>query len=146
MDAICMFCSNITAWQWMSLGVALLTVELMFPGIFMLWFGLSALITAGLVYGFCLPNMLAITAFLIAGVAFSYLFYAKQNANAKFLVNNPKNKMVGQIMVLDEAIINGRGRVKIADGHWTVTGPDLPIGSRVKVVEVQGNTLTVVKH
>ncbi len=126
--------------------MALLTVELMFPGIFMLWFGLSALITSGLVYGFCLSNVLAIIVFLIAGVAFSYLFYAKQNASAKFLVNNPKNKMVGQIIVLDEAIVNGRGRVKIADGHWTVTGPDLPIGSRVKIVEVHGNTLTVVNY
>lgn len=143
MDAICLFCMNMTAWQWMSFGIALLAFELMFPGIFMLWFGLSALITAALVYLFGLPSAVAIVIFLIAGVALSFFISKKQNACAQFLVNDSINKMVGKIIILDEPIINGRGRAKIADSHWTVTGPDFPVGTRVKVAEVQGNTLLV---
>jgi len=141
MDAICFFCLNMTALQWLGFGIALLAFELMFPGIFMLWFGLSALITAALVYVLGLSSTLAIAIFLIMGVALSYCFYKKQEA--KFLVNDSINKMVGKVITLDESIVNGRGRVKIADGHWTITGPDLPVGSKVKVVEVSGNTLEV---
>jgi membrane protein implicated in regulation of membrane protease activity len=135
------FLLNITAWQWMSLGVALLSFELMFPGVFMLWFGLSALITSGLVYLLNLPNTFAIVIFLIAGLVLSYLFYKKQHSPA--LVNDASNKMVGKVIVLDEPIVNGRGRAKIGDSHWTVTGQDLPIGTKVTIVEVQGNTLSV---
>lgn len=102
------FLLNITAWQWMSLGVALLSFELMFPGVFMLWFGLSALITSGLVYLLNLPNTFAIVIFLIAGLVLSYLFYKKQHSPA--LVNDASNKMVGKVIILDEPIVNGRGR------------------------------------
>ena len=135
------FLLNITAWQWMSLGVALLSFELMFPGIFMLWFGLSALITSGFVYLLNLPNTFAIVIFLIAGLVLSYLFYKKQHSPV--LVNDASNKMVGKVIVLDEPIVNGRGRAKIGDSHWTVTGQDLPIGTKVTVVEVHGNSLSV---
>ncbi len=137
MDAIWVICLKMTAWQWMSLGIALLAFELMFPGLFLLWFGLSALITAVLVYLLGLPSVVAIGIFLIAGVALSFFISKKQNAGAQFLVNDSINKMVGKVIVLDEAIVNGRGRVKIADSHWTVTGPNFAGGSRVKVVEVQ---------
>lgn len=75
MNEICLFCLNMTALQWLGLGVALLAFELMFPGIFMLWFGLGALITSGLVYLFNIPNLLAIAIFLLAGLALSYFFY-----------------------------------------------------------------------
>ena len=144
MNEICLFCLNMTALQWLGLGVALLAFELMFPGIFMLWFGLGALITASLVYLFNIPNLLAIAIFLLAGVALSYFFYQKQNKDPKFLVNDSSNKMVGKIIILDESIINGRGRVKIADSHWTVNGPDLLAGTKVKIVEIKGNTLIII--
>jgi hypothetical protein len=33
--------------------------------------------------------------------------------------------------------------VKIDDAFWTVEGPDLPVGMRVRVVAVNGMTLKV---
>jgi len=45
--------------------------------------------------------------------------------------------------ILDEAIVNGRGRMRVDDGIWTVEGTDLPAGSKVRVTEVSGATLRV---
>jgi inner membrane protein len=53
-------------------------------------------------------------------------------------LNRRINDYVGKSYVLDEAIINGRGRVKIDDTLWEVTGPDLPQGAWVTIVGVDG--------
>lgn len=143
MDAIFSFCMNMAAWHWMSVGVAFLCFELMFPGIFMLWFGISGLVTAGLVYLFGFSGAFAIVIFLIIGVAVSMFGHKYQNKEPKFLVNNVKNMMIGKIITLPDPLQNGQVRVKIGDGHWTLTGPDLPIGAKVKVIEVSGNSLVV---
>ncbi len=143
MDALFNFCMNMVAWQWMSLGVGFLAFELMFPGIFMLWFGISGLLTAGLVYLLGFSGAPAIIIFLVLGLVVSFFGYKFQNKEPKFLVNNMKKAMINKTITLQEPITNGQARVKIGDGHWTVTGPDLPIGSKVKVVEVSGNSLVV---
>ena len=46
-------------------------------------------------------------------------------------------------MGLEQAIIDGSGRAKVDDALWVVAGPDLPAGSRVRVVAVDGMTLKV---
>jgi membrane protein implicated in regulation of membrane protease activity len=51
--------------------------------------------------------------------------------------------MIGQRFVLVEAIVNGRGKARVGDGQWLVTGPDLPAGSDVEVVGVDGALLKV---
>src|SRR6185312_15010415 len=50
---------------------------------------------------------------------------------------------IGQRYELIEPIINGRGKARVGDGQWLVSGPDLPAGSTVEVVAVQGTTLKV---
>jgi hypothetical protein len=41
------------------------------------------------------------------------------------------------------AIENGVGRARVGDSEWRVQGPDLPVGSRVRALSVNGNTLVV---
>ena len=45
--------------------------------------------------------------------------------------------------MLDTPILGGQGRVKLGDGSWTVTGPDMAAGSRVRVAAISGNELRV---
>jgi membrane protein implicated in regulation of membrane protease activity len=45
--------------------------------------------------------------------------------------------------VLDEPIVNGRGKVRIDDTLWTVSGSDRGKGEWVKVTAVDGTRLIV---
>ena len=51
--------------------------------------------------------------------------------------------MSGEIFHLTEPIVDGRGRMKVADTMWRVAGPDLPAGTKVRVVAVEGTVLRV---
>ena len=44
---------------------------------------------------------------------------------------------------LESAIENGRGRLKIGDAFWQCEGPELPAGTRVRVVAVASMVLKV---
>jgi inner membrane protein len=50
---------------------------------------------------------------------------------------------VGRIFPLDTAIIDGRGRLKVGDAFWTVDGPDMPQGTRVRIAVVENMVLRV---
>ena len=45
--------------------------------------------------------------------------------------------------MLEKPIAEGRGRIRLDDTTWTVSGPDLPAGARVKVIGSSGGQLTV---
>jgi membrane protein implicated in regulation of membrane protease activity len=51
--------------------------------------------------------------------------------------------LIGQRYELIEPIVNGRGKARVGDGQWLVSGPDLPLGTTVEVVAVEGTTLQV---
>jgi membrane protein implicated in regulation of membrane protease activity len=58
-------------------------------------------------------------------------------------LNRRAEQLIGGRYVLIEAIVNGRGKARVGDGQWLVSGPDLPEGSTVEVVAVEGTTLKV---
>ena len=80
---------------------------------------------------------------LISVAVYRRWFRGKGRQSDKPLLNRRAEQLVGSVAVLDQAIEGGRGRVKIDDAFWTVEGPDLPVGMRVRVVAVNGMTLKV---
>ena len=59
------------------------------------------------------------------------------------LLNRRAEQLVGTVVPLEQAIAGGRGRVRIGDAFWVVEGPDLPVGTPVRVIAVDGMTLKV---
>jgi inner membrane protein len=59
-------------------------------------------------------------------------------------LNNRGASLVGRTADLIDPITNGRGRVKIGDTVWIVVGPDMPVGTKVRVTGSMGNDLEVV--
>ena len=57
-----------------------------------------------------------------------------ERASDQPALNRRTAALVGQVVVLERAIVDGRGRVQIADAYWDVTGPELPAGTRVRIV------------
>ena len=51
--------------------------------------------------------------------------------------------MIGREFTLEKPIVDGTGTVRIDDTIWRVAGPDAPAGSKVRVVQADGASLTV---
>ena len=52
-------------------------------------------------------------------------------------------ELIGKTFVVHESIVDGRGKIKVADSVWMARGPDAVIGSRVRVTGQQGAILLV---
>ena len=59
-------------------------------------------------------------------------------------LNQRGQQIVGKRFTLDNALINGRGHVRVGDSSWPVVADDdLSAGTRVEVIAVEGITLRV---
>jgi membrane protein implicated in regulation of membrane protease activity len=68
--------------------------------------------------------------------------HAAGSANSRFL-NKRADALVGRVFTLEKPIVDGAGTVRIDDTIWRVAGPDAPAGSRVRIVQADGASLTV---
>ena len=133
---------------WAIGALVLFAAEAMVPGAFMLWFGFAAVAMALVVLvapglGWLAQAVLFSVLALISVAVYRRWFRGRGRQSDKPLLNRRADQLVGSVAVLDQAIEGGRGRVKIDDAFWTVEGPDLPVGMRVRVVAVNGMTLKV---
>jgi membrane protein implicated in regulation of membrane protease activity len=142
--------STLLFWHWWVLGLVLVVIEMVAPGFFLLWIGLAAGVT-GLIL-VALPGIGWQLQFLIFGLlaigsVVAARFYFRRNpiGTDDATLNRRGSQYIGHVFNLDEAIVNGVGKVRVADGWWRAQGPDLPAGERVKVVGVDGNMLKVEK-
>ncbi len=51
--------------------------------------------------------------------------------------------LLGKVFTLRTAIVNGRGRLFVSGSTWLVAGPDMPAGTSVRVIGVEGPRLRV---
>jgi membrane protein implicated in regulation of membrane protease activity len=58
-------------------------------------------------------------------------------------LNRRAVQLVGRVLVVEEAIENGRGKVRVGDTLWAAEGPDTAAGKEVDVLSVQGTVLRV---
>ena len=137
-------------WNWVAIGLVLLVLEIAIPGVFMLWFGLAAIVVGVMSVMFAnasfWPWEAQILAFLILALVLA--FYGKRmmdkgDVTDEPLLNQRSAQLVGRTSTLTEPIAEGRGRIRLDDTTWRVNGPDLPAGTRVKVISVDGNELAV---
>lgn len=120
------------------------------PGAFMLWMGIAA--TAVFVAVLLLPDtslLLQVFAFVALSFVSIYIyrtwFRSIDRDSDRPLLNRRADQLVGRVIVLDHAIVDGKARIKIDDTFWAISGPDLPIGSQVQIValDLDGTTLKV---
>lgn len=134
-------------WLWLGLGVLLLAGEALLPGTVLMWFGIAAIIT-GIVHYALDPSWAAqLLLFSVLGVGSTAVFWYWRRRNPEpedeERVNRSGAEMVGRTLTLISAIENGSGRAKVGDSSWRVDGPELPAGTRVRVVAVESGTLRV---
>ena len=137
-------------WYWLILGVIFLGLEILAPGAILMWFGAGAIVTGLIMW--VLPDLAIGWQLLIFAVVsgFSVLawrnsrFFSEENTPPPDpTLNNRLQSYIGKEYSLTEAITNGRGSMRVVDSNWRVQGKDMPEGTRVKVVGVEGITFLV---
>jgi hypothetical protein len=139
------------AWWWLSLGIALLIVEMLSGTLFFVFISAGAFLVAVLTWAFGLggvaQGILFALAVVVAVAAWSRF---RPNPNDRIErreaaagLNNRLAGFVGREAVLEEPVLNGKGRVRLDDSYWNVAGDDLPVGTRVRVVAIEGMILRV---
>jgi membrane protein implicated in regulation of membrane protease activity len=136
-----------SAWHWALLGLVLLILEVLAPGVSFLWIGAAALLLALLLW--LIPALAIWAQFLLFGVltlaAVALTLRLRKTPSGGARLNQRGRSYIGRSFTLDAAIVNGIGSMRVDDGQWRIAGPDLPAASRVRVVAVDGITLKVEK-
>ena len=144
-----MFANLTLHYGWWLLALVLVGAELLLPGYFMLWIGIAAA-AMGVLLTFLPPLSLLSEAVLFAALSvvscFAYWKFVRRaldEPSQQPLLNRRAEQLIGRRFTLDTAIVNGQGRARVGDSQWIVAGPDLPAGSNIEVVAVDGTTLKV---
>lgn len=152
-DVISSFIHNLAMqgelhWYWWILGLIFMVFEILLPGIFFLWLGVSAGVIGGVLL--FTPTISWQTQFLLFGILsiastiiWHALWHNKQIHSDQPVLNRRGQQCVGRIVTLQEPVIDGWGKVKIDGLSWKARGEDLPSGTKIKVVGVDGATLMI---
>ena len=140
---------QVVFWYWWALAAVLLVFEMLLPGVVFLFVAVGAAVAGAVVLvapGLSLELQLVI--FAVGAVASAAalrptLRRLQESRTAEPTMNARGQSLVGRTVVLDTPILNGRGRINLGDGSWTVTGPDMVAGAKVRVKSVDGNELSV---
>ncbi|MDY0250238.1 MAG: NfeD family protein [Pseudomonas sp.] len=140
------YLQNLAIWDWFAFAVLLLIVEVFGTAGYFLWFGTAAAIVGLLLL--VLPELSWVwqfTGFALLSLATALIWWRrlrKQPVAAPGL-NRRGSELLGGEYLLHEAISAGRGKIKAGDSYWLVSGPDLAVGQRVKVIGQDGTVLKI---
>lgn len=137
-----------SAWAWLILGLVLIAIEAIAPGIFMVWFGVAAILTALIDWAFGLSwqanaIVFAVLSVIAALAGWNVTRRKDEEVGELPMLNRRAEGLIGRVFRLDQAIVGREGRIRVGDSVWRVSGPDLPAESQVRVTGVAGTVLVV---
>ncbi len=146
------FVAELGPWNWMVLGIVLLVLEIVVPGVFMLWIGIAALIVGAVslliwdaaFWTWQVQVLVFLFLSLLSAYAGKKLMGGREQPSDQPLLNRRGEQMIGRTATLGEPIRNGHGRIQLGDTFWRVSGPDLPAGTRVRVIAATESDLELV--
>jgi membrane protein implicated in regulation of membrane protease activity len=141
-------------WHWAVLGICLMVVELIFPTMVLVWFGLGALLVA--LAHFVFPDLELIPKLLIwiiSSIAFVVLWFKVfKPAHHKTLIGRSSAQAIGEVGLLVSDIEPFRkAQVRFqtplfgSDVWECVADEAIKAGERVKIVSVDGSILKITK-
>ena len=144
-------------WHWIVLGIGLMALEMVLPSFVSLWFGAAAVIV-GLIL-LAMPE-LSLAVQVVLWVIFSILMtilwfkFIQPHAKDRTKAGLSREAMLGeagQVISLPSGSRRGQLRFPapiLGSDEWMFiceTDETLQLGDRVRVVEISGNSLVVVK-
>lgn len=134
-------------WWWLGLAVLLGIGEIVTPGVFLIWIAGAAAITGALAMLWPVPlavQFLVFALLCLTAVWAGRRWYAGNPVVSQDpLLNDRVARLVGETATLAEPIVHGRGRVRVGDGVWDCSGPDMEAGAAVRITGATGAVLIV---
>lgn len=139
-------------WHWVVLGIVLVLLELAVPSFFLVWFGLGALIVGVLiVFSPSAPFAFQILAWTACSLVFLALWFRVFKPNLyKSRAGMARGSLIGEVgLVTRDIRPYERGQIRLqkpilGEEVWeSVAEEEIRVGERVRVLEVEGNTLKV---
>ena len=137
-------------WSWWILGLVFLGLEIVIPGVFLLWIGLAAIVVGAVsipLWGTAFWSwQLQLLIFAVLAVALPLVGRRVSGSNTESdqpMLNRRVEGLVGRAATLEEPIVDGKGRIRLDDTTWIVQGPDMPAGAKVRITTAKAGGLTV---
>lgn len=134
-------------WVWIAIGLILAALEMLVPGVYLIWLAVAAVITGVLTLGLDLGLPAQIVIFvslsLIAAFSARRLLRDSPIESSDPLLNRRGSRLVGETAIVTQAIDGGSGRIKYGDSEWIARGPDIEAGARVRIIGSDGAILLV---
>jgi len=142
-------------WLWVVGGIVLVLLELAIPSFFVLWFGLGAILVGLLLLvlpGFPLAGQILLWAVMSAAMTVLWFRVLSRYFREKTRIGTAEGDLIGEVglLVADTAPFQ-RGKVRfqrpiLGAEEWPCTSDaEIAIGTRVKLVSVEGNFLKVAR-
>jgi hypothetical protein len=141
-------------WHWVVFGIVLMLLELAVPAFFLVWFGLGAIVVGVLVWIFpALPFGYEVLAWTGFSLLFVWLWFKIFKPHVfKTRAGMARGALIGEIgLVTRDIRPYERGQLRLqkpilGEEVWeAVAETEIRTGERVRVQEVEGNTLKVGK-
>lgn len=136
---------------WLLVGFGLLMLELLIAGVFIIWWGIAAVIIAVVSALFpALSFAVQAVAFALLAMASSLIWWKYQHQkdrleDSQTSLNSREHHLIGSKGVVVEQLDNGILRGKFGDTTWKIAGDNLNLQDTVEVIKVEGITLIVRK-
>jgi len=139
---------------WLGFGALCIIVELLIPGLVMIFLGLGAFsVAVGMHYGYIVQFSTQLTVFFLSSILYLFtlrvLFLRFIPVNAKQENIDEDEQVIGQIVFVEETIEPHRaGRIRHSDSSWPArsTGAEALLkGQRVRIIKRDNITWIVEK-
>ena len=140
---------DITFWHWLGLAMGVLIIELLSGSGYLLCIALSAAVLA-IIYWLAPQLSWAIGASLFAVISLTLALLWRRWLNRHPietdapLLNQRGKQYINREITLTSPIHDSYGTVHIDDGQWKIhCSEDLPVGTKVKIVDIDNVVLIV---
>ena len=140
---------NLLWWHWIIFGIVLITFEIFIGTFIMLGLGLAAMIVGVIDHLFDISLEMQLSLWMVLSLLSIFIWF-KYLKDTTIQTAGQSNYALNAQGVVQEAIVaNGRGSVKfdtpvLGNTIWHATSKhDIPVNSRVKIVEIKGQLIDV---
>jgi hypothetical protein len=130
------------AWAWIIAGAVIAGLEILVPGMFLMWIGLGAVATGVILARYPdLPlawQMLVFAISMISSIGIGF-WIQRRSGRGKHsrLLNEELKAMIGETYVAVAPFVVGRGRIKVQDTSFAaVSDENIETGEVVEVVGI----------